>query len=204
VVENVLFDTIYHEHLSYHAVAPLVGFLERHGLELIEAFRVSSHGGSLRGIAQLRNGPRSRGASVAQSLEHEQAIGLTELATYRDFAKRIDRVGAELRTLLTGLRRQRKSIAGFGAPAKATTLMYHFGIGPDVVDFIVDDSPLKQGLLSPGMHIPVVSAHAIETRKPDYLVVLAWNFAQPIIANNAPFRNAGGKFIVPLPKIEVV
>src|SRR5262249_45053455 len=113
-------------------------------------------------------------------------------------------LGAELRALLTNLRQGGKSIAGFGAPAKATTLMYHFGVGPEVMDFIVDDSPLKQGMFTPGMHIPVLSAKAIEERKPDYLVILAWNFAAPIIAKNASFRSKGGSFIVPVPKVEVI
>jgi SAM-dependent methyltransferase len=204
VVKKILFDTIYHEHLSYHAVRPLIPFFEKHGLELIEAFRVPSHGGSLRGVAQLRGGPHRRGQSVAQALAKEQELGLQILATYRELAKRIDALGSDLRALLARLRKQGKSIAGFGAPAKATTLMYHFGIGPEVMDFIVDDSPLKQGMFTPGMHIPVLSAQAVEERKPDYLVILAWNFAAPIIAKNAGFRNKGGKFIVPVPKVEVV
>lgn len=204
VVENILFDTIYHEHLAYHAVRPLVPFFERHGMELIEATRVPTHGGSLRGIAQLRGGPRKRGTSVADALALEQAAGLGELSTYLEMAKRIKALGQELGALLKELRRQGKSIAGFGAPAKATTLMYQFGIGPGLVDFIVDDSPLKQGLFTPGMHIPVLPAQAIGERKPDYLVILAWNFAKPIIAKNTQFRERGGRFIVPVPKVEVI
>jgi C-methyltransferase C-terminal domain len=182
----------------------LIPFFGTHGLELIEAFRVRSHGGSLRGVAQLRNGPRPRGASISQALAEEQELGLQTLATYRELARRIDALGAELQALLTGLRKDGKSIAGFGAPAKATTLMYHFGIGPEVMDFIVDDSPLKHGMFTPGMHIPVLSAQAIEERRPDYLVILAWNFAAPIIAKNATFQSKGGRFIVPVPKVEVV
>lgn len=204
VVGDILFDTIYHEHLAYHAVRPLIPFFERHGMELIEAVRVPTHGGSLRGIAQLRGGPRSRGASVAAALALEQQAGLDQLATYQALAARINALGQELGALLKDLKGQGKSIAGFGAPAKATTLMYHFGIGPQLVDFIVDDSPLKQGLFTPGMHIPVLSAQAIAERKPDYLVILAWNFAKPIIEKNAAFRERGGRFIVPVPKVEVV
>jgi SAM-dependent methyltransferase len=204
VVEGILFDTIYHEHLCYHAVRPLIPFFERHGLELIEAFRVSAHGGSLRGVAQLQNGPRPRGSSVARAVAKEAELGLGRIESYRALSRRIDALGAELRDLLSGLRAQGKSIAGFGAPAKATTLMYHFGIGADVVDFIVDDSPLKQGMFTPGMHIPVVPARAIDERRPDYVLVLAWNFAAPIIAKNAAFQSRGGQFIVPVPKVEVI
>jgi len=152
----------------------------------------------------LRGGPRKRGASVADALALEQGAGLDKLATYQALAARINALGQELGALLKDLKGQGKSIAGFGAPAKATTLMYHFGIGPQLVDFIVDDSPLKQGLFTPGMHIPVLSARAIAERKPDYLVILAWNFAKPIIEKNAAFRERGGRFIVPVPKVEVV
>ena len=204
VVGDILFDTIYHEHLAYHAVRPLVPFFERHGMELIEAVRVPTHGGSLRGIAQLRGGPRRRGPSVADLLALELKAGLEKLPTYQALAARINALGQELAALLKDLKGQGKSIAGFGAPAKATTLMYHFGIGPALVDFIVDDSPLKQGLFTPGMHIPVLSAQAISERKPDYLVILAWNFAKPIIEKNAAFRERGGRFILPVPKVEVV
>jgi SAM-dependent methyltransferase len=204
VVEKTLFDTIYHEHLDYHSVKPLIPFLRSHGLELIEAIRVDSHGGSLRAVAQPLGGPRPVGASVASAVAEEERLGLDKADTFRRFAADIKAVGDELKGLLARLKAEGKRIAGFGAPAKATTLMYHFGIGPELVDFIVDDSPLKQGLFTPGMHIPVLPSSAIAEKKPDHLVVLAWNFAPSIIAKNAAFREAGGRFIVPLPRVEVV
>lgn len=204
VVENALFDTIYHEHLDYHAVAPLIPFLRSHGLELIEAIRVPTHGGSLRGIAMRKGGPFEIGVSVADALAAEQEAKLDHIETYTALSRRIDTLAVGLRNLLIRLKSEGRSIAGFGVPAKATTLMYHFGIGPDVIDFIVDDSPLKQGLFTPGMHVPILPPSAIEQRKPDYLVVLAWNFADAIIAKHADFTAAGGHFIVPAPKLEVV
>lgn len=204
VFQDTLFDTIYHEHVDYHSVAPLVPFLAARGLQLIEAIRVPSHGGSVRIIAQKAGGPRPVGASVAAAIAEEARLGLDKSDTLKAFGDKIAAVGAELKGLLTRLKAEGKRIAGFGAPAKATTLMYHFGIGPELVDFIIDDSPLKQGLYSPGMHIPVLSSAAIAERKPDYLVVLAWNFAKPIIEKNAAFRAAGGRFIVPLPRVEVI
>ena len=109
-----------------------------------------------------------------------------------------------MRSLLQGLKAEGRSVAGFGAPAKATTLMYHFGLGPDVLDFIIDDAPLKQGLFTPGLHVPVLAAAALNERRPDYLLLLAWNFAEPIIANNQAFRDRGGHFIVPLPEVKVL
>ena len=107
-------------------------------------------------------------------------------------------------SLLKGLRSAGNSIAGFGAPAKATTLMYHFGITKDVISFIVDDNPLKQGLFTPGLCIPVVDANQIYEKQPDYLIILAWNFAEPIMREHARFLLSGGRFIVPLPELRVV
>jgi SAM-dependent methyltransferase len=204
VFENTLFDTIYHEHLDYHSVKPLIRFFAAKGMELIEAIRVGSHGGSLRGIAQLKGGPRKVGQSVAEAVALEEKLGLDKAATLAKFAADIEALGAELNVLLKRLKSEGKRIGAFGAPAKATTLMYHFGIGPELVDFIIDDSPLKQGLYSPGMHIPVVSSADGFAKKPDYLVILAWNFAKAIVDKNAAFHEAGGKFIIPIPKVEVV
>ncbi|MBI5209925.1 MAG: methyltransferase domain-containing protein [Elusimicrobia bacterium] len=203
VVEKTLFDTIYHEHLAYHAVKPLVPFFKACGLELIGARRVQSHGGSLRGVAQLAGGPGRADASVAELVALEEKLGLQGAEAFGAFGRKIDALKAELHELLAGLKAKGKRIAGFGAPAKATTLMYHFGLGPDLIDFIVDDSPLKQGLYSPGLHIPVVPSRAVAERKPDYLLILAWNFAEPIMAKNKAFSDQGGRFIVPVPAIEV-
>jgi len=203
VFEKTLFDTIYHEHLAYHAVAPLIPFMRAHGMELIEAVRVDSHGGSLRAVARPAAGSRTIGNSVAALVDLEVKMGLNKAETYRDFGTRIDVLKAELSSLLRGLKEQGHSIAAFGAPAKATTLMYHFGIGADLIDFIVDDSPLKQGLYSPGMHIPVVPSEALYDKKPDYVVVLAWNFADPIMKKHQEYTRAGGHFIVPLPDVNV-
>jgi SAM-dependent methyltransferase len=204
VIDDVLFDTIYHEHLSYHSVGPLKSFFERLGLELIVAERVTSHGGSLRGICQLAGGPHSEDGSVAAIIRAEETAGLHTADPYRAFGARINGIKQELIGLLGELKSQGKKVAGFGAPAKATTLMYHFGIGPEVIDFIIDDSPLKQGLYTPGLHVHVVPSEALYARSPDAAVILAWNFADPIIDKHREFLNQGGRFIVPLPEIRVV
>lgn len=204
VFQKTLFDTIYHEHLCYHAVEPLKAFFDRLGLDFFDAERVDSHGGSLRGYVQLKNGPWKRSGQVEALIEIERSLGLDRADTYKKFAGDISRKGKALRERLLALKKQGKKIGGFGAPAKATTLMHHFGIGSDVIDFIIDDSPLKQGLYSPGLHLPVVSSQAIAERKPDYLVVLAWNFADPIIRKHPEFIKNGGHFIVPLPELREV
>jgi SAM-dependent methyltransferase len=203
VYQNVLFDTIYHEHLDYHRVEPIRRFFKRNDMILFDSQRVSSHGGSLRGYAALAESGRSESANVSDLIKLEQQLKLGAIDTYREFAQQIDRRRLELTALIRGLKDAGKKIAAYGAPAKATTFMYHFGLGADVIDFIVDDSPLKQGLYSPGLHIPVLPAQAMYDKRPDYVVVLAWNFADAIIQKHVSFSIDGGRFIVPFPNLKV-
>lgn len=203
VCEKTLFDTIYHEHLSYHTVGPLISFFHRHDLELIDTVRIGAHGGSLRGIVQHRGGPHVMDTSVTQLLKHERQLGVDKQETLIRFGNRIDAVRQELVSLVVALKSGGKSIAAYGAPAKATTLMHHFQLGREAVDFVVDDNPLKQGWFTPGHHIPILSPDIIYQRRPDYLLVLAWNFANSIMANHARYAADGGRFIVPLPQIIV-
>lgn len=204
VYEKTLFDTIYHEHLAYHTVKPLDRFLGDHGLELIRVDRIDTHGGSIRCYAQPVGAKRTRDTSVDARIANEAAIGLDRADTLKGFAAQIDSLKAELLNLIEGVRGDGKRLAAFGAPAKATTLMYHFDLGPELVEFIVDDSPLKQGLFSPGMHIPVLPSDALYERRPDYAIVLAWNFAEPIMRNHQRFVVEGGHFIVPLPRPVII
>jgi SAM-dependent methyltransferase len=203
VFQRTLFDTIYHEHLDYHSVAPLKCFLERLGLELIEVERIASHGGSIRCIAQHTGGRRTPGSSVAELIETEQRLGITSDHAFAELGTRITGLGARLGGLLRDYRAHGRRIAGFGAPAKATTLAYQFGLDAETLDFIIDDSPLKQGLYSPGLGIPVLAASALDERGPEVLVVLAWTFAQSIIARHADWIARGGTLVVPLPELEI-
>ena len=203
VIDKTLFDTIYHEHLSYHSVGPLRRFFAKHGMNLFAACRVGTHGGSLRGFCQLADGPHSDDGTVSELIAAERIQALHKVETFSNFGRRIEELKYELNTLLKQLKSEGKKIAGYGAPAKATTLMYHFDVGREVVDFIVDDNPLKQGLYSPGRHISIVSSSEIEKQSPNFLLVLAWNFADAIISNNQSYQKKGGQFVVPLPKVEV-
>lgn len=204
VIEKTLFDTIYHEHLSYHSVGPLQKFFSHRGMEMISASRIDTHGGSIRAVCQLAGGPRDNDGSVDKLIENERAAGLDQAETYNNFAEKIGKLGLELNNFLAELKSGGKVIAGYGAPAKSTTLMHQFGIGPETVDFVVDDSPLKQHLYTPGFHIPVVTSDVIYDKRPDYLIILAWNFADSIIENHRRFKSGGGQFIVPLPKLRIV
>jgi SAM-dependent methyltransferase len=203
VFEQTLFDTIYHEHLAYHSVAPLRMFFASHGLHLFDVERVSAHGGSLRGFVQKSGGPHTESSSVENLIALEHTAGIDQTASFHEFGARLEALKAELTGLLRRLKAEGNSIIGFGAPAKATTLMYYFELGSDVIDVIVDEGPLKLGLLTPGLHVPVVSSDALYDRNPDYVLILAWNFADPIIEKHARYSDQGGQFIVPLPRLEL-
>lgn len=204
VVENAWFDTIYHEHLDYHTVAPFKRLFARVRMELFAVQRVSPQGGSIRVFAQKIGGPMRSDGSVPALVELEHQKGLDQPETFVRFGQRIDDVGRRLRSLVTTIKSNGKSIAGYGAATKATTLLSHFGLGRDQLDFIVDDNPLKQGLFSPASHIPVMDASQIYSRKPDYLLLLAWNFAAPIMTTHQEYARRGGRFVLPMPVPRVV
>lgn len=203
VFQNVLFDTIYHEHIAYHAVGPLKRFFMRADLDLFAAERVSSHGGSLRGYVQKNGGPHVPDGSVDALIDMEQKLGLYRPATLKKFGDRIDRLRDRFKVTLQELSDAGNSIAGYGAPAKATTLLHHFGIEPGTLDYIIDDSPLKQGLFSPGQHIPIVSSDILGINPPDILIILAWNFADVIMKKNAAFAEQGRRFLIPVPDVRL-
>lgn len=204
VYEKNLFDTIYHEHLAYHSVRPLLSFFEVRGLHVFDAERVDTHGGSIRVYVQTGRGGRERSERLLNIVADEEALGLFDPQTYVGWGDRIKQHGKDLRGTLEAMRAQGKRIAGFGAPAKATTLMHQFGVDKTLVEFIIDDSPLKQGLYSPGLHLPVLAPSALGERAPECLLILAWNFADSIIARHGDYIANGGTFIVPLPELRIV
>jgi SAM-dependent methyltransferase len=203
LVDNLVFDFIYHEHLSSFSVTPLAGFFRRHGMELIDAERVPTKGGSLRYTVQLEGGPRKVSKAVTDLLTEEEQRGLGRMETFRAFSTRIETAKKELRSMLDKLKREGKTIAGYGASATTTTLVYHFGLG-DYLDYLVDEYDRKQNTLMPGLHLPVLGPEALLKRKTDFVVIIAWRYVQPILDKNRAFREQGGKFIVPLPKLQVI
>jgi C-methyltransferase-like protein/putative zinc binding protein/methyltransferase family protein len=203
LVQQLTFDTIYHEHLSHHSIKPFQLFFRRHGMELFHVERNRSKGGSIRGFVQLASGPRPVSPSVAELLALEESAGLATPRIFQDLFARLEGLKNDLRTLLRDLKAQGSQIAGYGASASVTTLVHHFEIA-EFIDFIVDDDPRRQGLYSPGFHIPVLSKAALAERKPDYVLVLAWQYATPIISKNQAFADQGGRFIVPLPELKLI
>jgi len=195
------FDTVYHEHVSVFSVASVQKLGQRFDLNLVDLEELPVHGGSMR-LYLRRKGPPS--PVVAASLQRERDAGLFERETYIAHAARVESIRDELMKLLHKLKEQGKRLAGYGAPAKGNTLLNYFNIGRDLLDYLVDLNVLKQGRLSPGMRIPVLSPAAIGERSPDYLLILAWNFADEIMMQQTAFRARGGKFILPIPKPRIV
>lgn len=204
VLQKTLVDNIYHEHLSVHSIEPLVRFFWDLGMSLVDARRVDTHGGSIRVTVSPTPGlPCSIGAADLIAEERKMGLMRDPEGVFQRFADTIEERRNELLRLLNGAKMAGRSIVGYGAPAKATTLLRTFGI-ESFLDYVVDDSPLKQGRWLPGGHVPVRPSSAIEETKPDYVVILAWNFADSIIGKLSNYRAAGGKCVVPLPKFRII
>jgi SAM-dependent methyltransferase len=201
---NTWFDTIYHEHLDYHTVAPFEKLFARAGMEVISVERITPQGGSIRVMVQKIGGKNKRDNSVDSLIALEHKLGLNKLDTLIRFNNRISSIRISLQKLIYSLKKEGKTIAGFGAPTKATTLMAHFGLNEKMLDFIVDDNPLKQGLYTPITHIPILSADKIYELKPDYVLVLAWNFSKQIMKMHEKYNTEIGSFILPMPEPRIV
>ncbi len=203
LLERVEYDTVYHEHLSYFSLSPLATLFASAGFELFDVRHLSIHGGSIRVFAG-RAGRRPSTSSVREMLAHESAAGLRRPETYIEFAARVSASRDALRGLLGTVRAAGCRIAGLGASAKGNTLLNYCEIGPDTIEFIGDSTPAKVGLLTPGMHIPVKPEDAVTREQPDYTVLLAWNFADAIVARHAEYGARGGRFIHPIPLARIL
>ena len=203
VIQKVLLGTIFHEHHSYHSLKPLVKFMKRYDMEIIDVERVTIQGGSLIGTAQLIGGPHKISSSVNKLIELEEKYKLDNTETLKIFAHRMKKLKNELGSMLTNYKKQGKTIAGFGAARSGTTLITQMGIGK-MLDFIVDDNPEKQGKFTPGDHILVKPTSTIYEKKPDYLFILAWIHAKKIMRENKKYIDEGGHFIICFPEVKVI
>lgn len=203
LIDRVEFDTIYHEHLCYFSLTALDELFRRHGLAVTDVERIPIHGGSLRVFVEASRAA-SRSAAVLGLLAEEAAWGVRSPDAYRDFSARVARVGTDLRALLSRLKSEGRRIAAYGASAKGSTLLNTTGIGRETLDFVVDRSTAKQGRFTPGTHLPIHAPEKLLSDSPDYVLLLTWNFADEILAQQAEYRRRGGRFIVPIPEARVV
>lgn len=201
LIDQVEYDTIYHEHLSYFHLMPLRRLFADAGLELFDVRRLDIHGGSIR-LYVTRAGGRRPTRRLEELLTSEARFGRVEV--FRDFASRVERSREALRSLLERLLREGHTIAALGATAKGNTLLNYCAIGPEQVRFVADSTPLKQGLLTPGTHIPVRAERALYDERPDYALLLAWNYADAIMRRHAGYLANGGRFIHPIPLARVL
>ena len=204
MIEGVEFDTVYHEHLCYFSLTALSGLFARHALAIHDVERLPIHGGSLRIVAAPAGSGTQASASVQTLLDEEQQLGMARVEFYAGFSARVERLKEELIALLRGLRRSGKRIAAYGASAKGSTLLNYFGIGAAELEFVADRSTVKQGRYTPGTHLPIRAPEALLEERPDYVLLLTWNFAEEILRQQEPYRRQGGKFIIPIPALQVV
>ncbi len=204
LIEGLEYDTIYHEHLCYFSINTLCRLVDAVGLVICRVDHVSVHGGSVRIYAGLRDRYGHHAKEALALVEEEIGAGLTVFARYERFAADVEQNRQALVSLLETLRREEKTIAGYGAPAKGNTLLNYCRIDMRLVAFTVDKSPLKIGLFTPGMHLPVLPVSTLLERQPDYVLILAWNFAEEIISQQSEYRARGGQFIIPFPEAKVV
>lgn len=204
MIEGVEFDTVYHEHLCYFSLTALASLFTRHRLAISDVERLPIHGGSLRIVAAPAGKGSQPSARVQALLDEEARMGMDRVEFYVNFSARVERLKGELITLLRGLRGSGKRVAAYGASAKGSTLLNYFGIGAAEIEFVADRSTIKQGRYTPGTHLPIRAPEALLQERPDYVLLLTWNFADEILRQQEPYRRQGGKFIIPIPALQVV
>jgi SAM-dependent methyltransferase len=207
MIDHREFDTIYHEHLCYFSLTALDSLFRRHGLRIQDVELLPLHGGSLLVVAGKERAVEAGGGvgeRVTRMLAEEAAWGVGRMEFYRGFGQEVARLREELLALLTGLKAEGKRIAVYGASAKGSTLLNYFGLGRETLDYVVDRSTVKQGYYTPGTHLPIRAPETLVAEMPDYVLLLTWNFAAEILAQQSAYRERGGHFILPIPEVKIV
>ena len=199
------FDTIYHEHFSYFSFISAEKIFAAHGLTLFDVEELPTHGGSLRIYARhAENDSLPVGERAREMSEREISAGFMKLETYSAFGEQVKETKRKLLDFLIDARRAGKTIAGYGAPGKGNTLLNYCGIRADFLDYTVDRNPYKHGKFLPGTHIPIHPVERIRETKPDFVLILPWNFKDEIMSQMAEIRQWGGKFVIPIPEVEII
>ncbi|HZT94267.1 MAG TPA: class I SAM-dependent methyltransferase [Gaiellaceae bacterium] len=204
LVERTEFDTVYHEHLFYYSLTALERLFARNGLRIVDVERLAIHGGSLRIFATRVDARDDARPSVKALLDEEDGLGMSRPGYFENFAARVDELRDELWALLRDLKSQGHRLAAYGAAAKGSTLLNSFGIGREMLEFVADRSQHKQGLYMPGVRLPIVPVDRLLEEMPDEVLLLAWNFAEEILEQQAEYRGRGGRFIIPIPHPRLV
>ena len=201
LIDLTLFDTIYHEHLCYLALTPMIPFLDRHGLEVFDVERVpfGASGPALRVWMQRKGAKRPIEPAVAEMLAHEESWGVRRLDRYLGYAAQVETIKRDLLAIIHKIRAEGNRIGGYGAPAKGNTLLNYVGLTSTEIESIAETNKLKQGTVTPGSHIPVVSEDEFLEHIPPYALLLSWNYLD-FFLKNSPYIKQGGKFIVPIPE----
>jgi SAM-dependent methyltransferase len=204
LLEGNQFDTVYHEHFSYLSLHTVNGIFKQAGLKIWDVESLPTHGGSLRVYGCHADDPRKMSTSVQNLLLEEQSSGLKQFSTYQGFQERSDRIKADLLFFLTEQKRAGKTVVAYGAAAKGNTLLNYAGIKPDLLPFICDAAPSKQGKYMPGSHIPIFPPTLLREKKPDIVLILPWNISAEVVTQNAYIREWGGKFVTAIPQIHII
>jgi len=205
LIEGNQFDTIYHEHFSYFSLLAAEKIFAAQGLTLFDVEELPTHGGSLRIYARhSEDGTKPVAAAIGDLRTREESAGLTRLGTYEAFSGRVAATKRRLLESLIHIKREGKTICGYGAPGKANTLLNYCGIRTDFLDYTVDRNPYKHGKYTPGTHIPIFPPDRIRETRPDFLLILPWNLKNEIIGQMSYIREWGGRFIVPIPEVKVI
>jgi SAM-dependent methyltransferase len=197
------FDTIYHEHYSYLSLLAVGRIFERSGLSVFDVEELPTHGGSLRVYAQRNDGVRSGGGAVEALLDRERSAGLLNAAYYTGFQARSDKAKYDFLSFLLQTKRAGKSVAAYGAAAKGNTLINYAGVRPDLIPYVVDKNPSKQGKFLPGSRIPIVAEDRIKQERPDYIVVLPWNIREEVMTDLSYVRQWGARFVTAIPHLQI-
>lgn len=204
LLKDFQYDTLYHEHLSYYSISSLNIIFKLEGLKIINVQHLTMHGGGIRVVCAFENSDIKVKPSVLRFIKNEKSHKLNKLETYLNFEKKCKKHKEKLVKLLKKIKRSGKSIVGYGAPGRGTTLLNYCNIGNDILEYIVDASPLRAGKCMPGVYVPIYNLEKSRENPPDYFLVLAWNYIDSILKQEKNLRKKGIKFIIPFPKIKII